>query len=109
MQAVKLILAASGQSLRYSRKTQSGGYYIEGSPELAPQVTRAIHGAAQELDPRQIAVFGRLTPSQRLRLAARLTADLLTIAVGRLQQERPKLTRLEAQREVLHRAYQLPG
>ena len=108
MQAVKLILAASGQSLRYSRKTQSGGYYIEGSPELAPQVTRAIHGDAQ-LDPRQIAVFGRLTPSQRLRLAARLTADLLTIAVGRLQQERPKLTRLEAQREVLHRAYQLPG
>jgi hypothetical protein len=109
MQAVKLILAASGQSLRYSRNTQSGGYYIEGLPELAPEVTRAIHGAAQELDPHQIAVFARLAPAQRLRLAARLTADLLAIAVGRLQQEQPELTRLEAQREVLYRAYQLPS
>lgn len=109
MQAVKLILAASGQALCYSRRTESGGYYIEGSPELAPEVTRAIQGAAQELDPRQIAMFARLAPSQRLRLAARLTDDLLALAVRRLQQERPTLPRLEAQREVLHRAYQLPG
>ena len=109
MQAVKLILAASGQSLRYSRKTHRGGYYIEGSPELAPEVTRAIHGAALELDPHQMAVWARLAPGQRLRLATRLTDDLLAIAVGRRQQERPQLTRLEAQREVLHRAYRLPG
>ena len=109
MQAVKLILAAGGQTLRYGRKAESAGYYIEGRPELAPEITRAIHGAAQELDPHQIAVFAHLAPGQRLRLAVRLTADLLAIAVHRLQQERPELTRLAAQREVLHRAYQLPG
>jgi hypothetical protein len=109
MQAVKMILAVSGLSLRYSRKAESPGYHIEGRPELAPEVTRAIHGAALEIDPHQIAVFGRLAPPQRLRLAARLTEDVLAIAVRRLQQVRPELTRLEAQREVLHRAYQIPG
>jgi len=105
MQAVKLILAAGGQSLRYSRKAESPGYYIEGRPELAPEVMRPIHGAAQELDPRQIGVFARLAPSQRLRLAARLTDDLMTMAVRQLQQQRPELTRLQAQQEVLQRAY----
>lgn len=109
MQAVKQILTAGGESLRYSRKAASAGYYIAGRPALALEVTRAIHGAAQELDPRQIAVFARLAPAQRLHLAAGLTADVLAIAVRRLQQERPALTRLEAQREVLHRAYHLPG
>jgi hypothetical protein len=109
MQAVKLILAAGGQSLRYSRKAGRAGYHIEGRPELAPEVTRAIHGAAEELDPRQIAVFARLAPGQRLRLAVGLTDDLMTIAVRRLQQLRPELTRLQAQQEVLYRAYQLPG
>ncbi len=109
MQTVKTILAAGGQSLRYSRKVESVGYYVEGRPELAPEVTRAIHGAAEELDPRQIAVFARLAPSQRLRLATRLTDNLMTMAVRRLQRERPELTRLQAQQEVLHRAYQLPG
>lgn len=109
MQAVKLILAAGGQSLRYSRKAGSAGYYIQGRSELAPEVTRAIHGAAEELDPHQIAVFARLAPGQRLRLAMRLTEDLTTIAVRRLLQERPELNRLEAQREVLRRTYRLPA
>jgi hypothetical protein len=109
MQAVRAILAAGGQSLRYSRKVGHTGYYIEGRPGLAPEVRRAIHGAADEIDPHQIAVFARLTPGQRLRLAARLTEDLLAIAVRQLQHEQPELPGLEAQREVLYRAYQLPG
>jgi len=109
MQAVRAILAAGGQFLFYSRKAGRGGYYIDGRPELAPEVTRAIHGAAEELDPRQIATFARLSPGQRLRLAMRLTEDLTATAVRRLQRERPELNRLEAQQEVLHRAYQLPG
>src|SRR5258708_29235777 len=98
MQAIKLILAASGKSLRYSRKAEGAGYYIQGRPELAPEVTRAIHGAAEELDPRQIAAFARLAPGQRLRLAMRLTEDLTATAVRQLLRERPDLNRLEARR-----------
>ena len=109
MQAVKRILAAGGHRLRYSRRPARAGYYIEGHSELAPEVTRAIHGAAAELDPRQITGFAQLTAGQRLGLATRLTADLLTMAVRQRQRERPELTSSAAQQEVLHRAYQLPG
>jgi len=109
MQAVKAILTRDGHILRYSRQLKDGGYYIEGRPILADETLKAIRGAADEVDPHQIAIFTRMTPAQRLRLAARLTDDLLAIATRRLQRERPELTRLEAQREVLHRSYQLSG
>ena len=107
MQAVKAILAASGFVLSYSRRAERPGYTIEGRPDLAPEIIQAIRGAAQEVDPRQIEAWNRLTAGQRLALSTRLSDDMLGMAVHRLMQERPELDRRAAQREVLHRYYQL--
>jgi hypothetical protein len=109
MQTIKAILAREGFSLRYSRQRKDGGYYIVGRPILDHETLKAIRGAADEVDPHQIAIFSRMTPAQRLRLAARLTNDLLAIATRQYQKEHPGLSQLDAQREVLHRTYQLPN
>lgn len=109
MQAVKGILAAAGFGLKYSRRAEKAGYYIPGRPDLAPETLQAIRGAVQEVDPRQIEIWRQMTPAQRVRLAMRLSEDMLAMAVHRLRHERPDLDRLAARREVLHRHYQLNG
>ncbi len=109
MQAVKAILAAAGYGLKYSRRPAKPGYYIPGRPDLAPETLQAIRGAVQEVDLRQIEIWRQMTPAQRVRLAMRLSADMLSMAVQRLMQERPALDRRAARREVLHRYYQLNG
>lgn len=105
MQAVKAILAAGGFEFRYSRRADRPGYYIPGRPDLAPEVQQAIRGAAEEVDPRQIEIWHRLTVGQRVQMATRLSDSVRSIAVQRLQQQQPGLDRLAAQRQVLRRYY----
>ncbi len=109
MQAVKATLAASGFELKYSRRPDRPGYYIQGRPDLAPEIQQAIRGAAQEVDSRQIEAWGKLSVAKRVALATRLADDMLSMAVHRLMQARPELDRRAAQREVLQRYYQLNG
>ncbi len=110
MQFVKAALARSGYGLKYSRRAQHPGYVLQGqTAEPGPHaaaIARDIVGAARELDPAQIAIWARLTPAARMRLANTLTRDVLSLAVTAQRQTRPEQSKAEAQQEVLHRYYQ---
>jgi hypothetical protein len=105
MQAVKASLAAAGFELKFSRRAERPGYYIAGRPDLAPETVAAIRHALQEVDPRQVNIWRRLTAAQRVTLVTRSSNSVRTIAVQRLQQARPELDHSAARREVLRRYY----
>lgn len=109
MRALKRVLAAAGHELKFSRRVGHGGYYVAGRPELAPELAISIKAAVSDVDAHQIEIASRLTPADRVRQAARLSDGLRNMAVRRLMVERPDLTPQDAQREVLHRYYQLGG
>jgi len=64
MRAVRQALADAGYRLVYDRRQRA--YFIEGRPPLDEKLRQIIAGAAAEVDPRQIAIYKRLTPAQRI-------------------------------------------
>jgi len=107
MRALKAVLTAADFKLKFSRRPAHGGYYIEGRPDLDPELARLIRSALSDLDPRQLAIASRLSPAQRVWQAGQLSDQLRRMAIRRLVLEQPGLSPREAQREVLHRYYQL--
>ena len=63
-----------------------------------------IAGAVAEIDPRQMAIFRRLTPAQRVEQAASMIELAEQVAACRLRQRHPELSELEALRTVRSRA-----
>lgn len=82
---VRQRLAAAGHQARYSRRPDRPGYYLKGRPTLDPHLKRLISGAVAEVDPAQIAIYGRLTPAQRLWQLAHLSDWLQAANERRLQ------------------------
>ena len=109
MRTLKRVLAAAGHDLRFSRRAERGGYYVAGRPDLSLELAASIKAAVSDVDARQIEIASRLTPADRVRQAAQLSDGLRGMAVRRLMAEQPGLTPQAAQREVLHRYYQLGG
>lgn len=109
MQFIKAVLTGAGHTLKYSRREGRQGYSIVGQAALPESQARAISGAVSELDPVQIAIWARLTPAARLKLANTLTRDVLALAVAGQRAGQPGQSRADAQREVLHRYYQTSG
>jgi len=107
IRALKAILQRAGFSLRFSRQSGRGGYYVVGRPELAPELARMIEAGMQDVDPQQIALAARLTPADRIQQAGQLSDGLRRMAVRRLMNEQPGLGLREAYREVSHRYNQL--
>jgi len=68
---VRSVLATAGYRLAYDRHRR--GYHILGRPPLDEDLQQLIAGAAAEVDPRQIAIYRRLTPAQRMRQLAHLS------------------------------------
>lgn len=64
-----------------------------------------IAGAVAEVDPRQIAIFRRLTPAQRVEQAVSMMELAEQVAAYRLRQRHPELNELEALRMVRMRAH----
>jgi hypothetical protein len=108
IRALKVLLKRAGFSLRFSRQTGRGGYYVVGRPELAPELAKMIQAGMQDVDPKQIALAAWLTPADRVQQAGQLSDGLRRMAVQRLINERPGLGLKEAYREVSRR-YDLLG
>lgn len=85
MAAVRRALAQAGHTLAYSRRRDHKGYYVEGRPLLDERLQRLIAGAVAEVDPRQIAIYRRLEPAQRLWQAGHLSDWLRRANERRLQ------------------------
>jgi hypothetical protein len=109
IRALKAILSRAGFSLRFSRRSGRGGYYVAGRPELALELVQMIQSAMQDVDPKQVALAIRLTPAERVQQAGRLSDGLRRLAARRLMAERRGLGLQEAYREVTHRYTQLGG
>jgi len=62
-----------------------------------------IAGAVAEVDPRQIAIFRRLTPAQRVEQAVSMMELAEQVAAYRLRQRHPELSEIEALRAVRSR------
>ncbi len=103
MRAIKVVLQSAGRTLKFSRRPEQGGYYVQGRPPLDPELAQSIRSALSDLDLRQIELAGRLSAAQRVWQAGRLSDQLRRMAVRRLRRERPNLSLLEARREVLDR------
>jgi hypothetical protein len=58
----------------------------ESADTLDEHTRRLIAGAVAEVDPRQIAIYRRLTPAQRIRQLAHLSDWLRQVNLRRLQQ-----------------------
>ena len=87
MATVRQALAEAGYRLAYSRQRDRKGYYVEGQPLLDERLRRLIAGAVAEVDPKQIVIYRRLGPAQRVRQAAHLSDWLRQANVRRLQRK----------------------
>jgi len=95
MRVIKKLLAKQGHRLRYSRKHGTKGYYVEGRTRLDERLQHLIAGAVAEIDPRQIAIYRRLSPAERFYQGISLIKGAEQIAAYRLRQQFPHLTEAE--------------
>ena len=70
---VKKAFKASGYKLAYSWARERRGFYLKGEGELSPEMVRAIQGAVDKVDPRQVEITRRLTPAQRVQQGCSIT------------------------------------
>ena len=74
-------------------------YYHRTTPlVVSEEMRREIAGAGAEIDLAQMEILRRMTPAQRVRLAASMIADTEDVAVYRLRQQEPELSEAEAYR-----------
>jgi len=62
-----------GFKLAYRMVGERRGFYLRGEGKLSQDMVHAIRGAVAEVDPRQVAITRRLTPSQRVQQGLSLT------------------------------------
>jgi hypothetical protein len=77
----------------------SGGNRLQPFP-VTDEMRREIAGAVRELDLAQMAVVAKLTPAQRVHIAASMIQACEQVGVYRLRQRQPELSEAEAYRIV---------
>lgn len=105
MCVVKQAFLAAGCDLEYSRKKERPGYYVKGQPELSPEFSQMIKASASEVDPRQIAIYHRLSAAERFRQGCAISDTARKVVAFRIRQENPELSEQESNRIALQRAY----
>ena len=107
MQVVKQAFKAAGYRLAYSRNKPQTGYYLEGQSALSSELQQILHSSAAEVDPRQIEIYQKLVPADRFRQGCSISDTARNVVAFRIRQENPNLSRAEANRMALQRAYRL--
>jgi hypothetical protein len=79
------------ENLSYRRKTPL---------VVTEQMRREIAGAVAEIDLAQMEILRRMTPAERVHMAASMIADVERVAVFRLRQRESELSEAEAYRIV---------
>jgi hypothetical protein len=87
MRFVRSAFDQAGYRLRYSRSAGQTGYYLEGEGRIHDEVKKAIQGALDELDERQIEIYRRLTPAQKFSQSVSMI-DISRRVSAYLQEER---------------------
>jgi hypothetical protein len=105
LRLVKQAFQAAGKQLRYSRSQQRPGYYLKGQPALSDDLQRILTSSMAEVDPGQIAIYQRLSISQRIRQGCSTSDTARTVVAYRILQENPGIDPAEANRLAINRAY----
>jgi len=82
MRVVKAALKQAGYSLKYSRTEKKTGYYLAGEAPLHPALKAAIAGALKEIDPKQIEIYKRISPSQKFYQACSIINLAKKVSLG---------------------------
>jgi hypothetical protein len=67
---------------------------------VTDKMRREIAGAVAEIDLAQMEILRRMTPAQRVQMAASMIADVERVGVYRLRQREPELSEADAYRIV---------
>jgi len=105
MRIVKRALQAAGFSLLYSRNKSQPGYYLGDQPALSSEFQQILKNSTEEVDQRQIDIYGKLSPADRFRQGCSISDTARRVVAYRIRQENPKLSQAEADRTALQRAY----
>jgi hypothetical protein len=70
---VRRAFSVLGYQLSYRCDGERKGFYLRGEGELSPEIIRAIRGAVNKVDPRQVEITRNLTPAQRVQQGLSLT------------------------------------
>jgi|SRR3990172_629441 len=105
MRVVKRALDVTGYPLLYSRNRKQSGYYLQGQPALSPEFKQILRTSAAEVDQRQIDIYHSLSPTDRFHQGCSISDTARNVVAYRIRQEDPKLSKTEANRLALERAY----
>ncbi len=105
MRLVKRAFRAAGEMLAYSRNPRLSGYYLVGQPAISAELANILHHSLVETDPRQIAIFQKLSPARRFQQGCAISNTARKTVAYLINQADPGLTPAEANRQALVRAY----
>ena len=105
MRVVKHAFSAAGYRLAFSRNKRRSGYYLQGQPDLSPELGQLLKSCSAEVDRRQIDIYGRLSPADRFRQGCAISDAARNAVAYRIRQQNPELSLQEATRLALERAY----
>ncbi|HLA06158.1 MAG TPA: hypothetical protein VJ022_01850 [Anaerolineales bacterium] len=105
MRFVKQTFEAAGYRLRYNRNKQQPGYYLNGQPALSAEFKQVLETSAAEVDQCQIDIYRKLSFAERFYQGCSISDTARNVVAYRIRQENPKLSRIEANRMALQRAY----
>lgn len=105
MSIVKEAFDAAGYRLLYSRNKQRSGYYLDGQSALSDEFKQILNTSAAEVDQRQLDIYGKLSFAERFYQGCSLSDIARKVVAYRIRQDNLKLSRMEANRIALQRAY----
>jgi hypothetical protein len=105
MRLVKQAFETTGYRLLYSRSRKQSGYYLEGQPTLSYELQRILKTSAADVDQRQIDIYRKLSFAERFYQGCSVSDTARKVVAYRIRQENPKLSKAEANRVALQRAY----
>ena len=105
LRIVKQAFESAGYRLLYSRNKQQPGYYLDGQPALSAEFKQILQSSAAEVDQRQIDIYRKLSFAERFYQGCSISDTARKVVAYRIHQENPQVSRVEANRMALQRAY----
>jgi hypothetical protein len=101
MRVVKRAFRSAGYQLVYRRNLERPGYELLDQPPIGPDLAKILDGSVAEVDRAQLAVFRRLSISERFRLGCSVSDAARTAVAHRICTRNPHLSWAQANRLAL--------
>lgn len=105
MRIVREAFKAAGYQLKYSRRKNQRGYYLEGEPVISENLSAIIRNSIAEVDQNQIGISRQLSAAERFQQGISISNAALNAVAYRIQHRNPKIGIREAKEEALSGNY----